>query len=60
MPFAVVNVRIDHPEYKTQYVNGVQVFAGQISIQEAAMQPVDKNIPTDSRAERFDVTEQNL
>ena len=59
-PFAVVTVRVDHPNYKTLYVNGVQIFAGQISIQEVAMQPVDRNVPTDSRAERFDVPEQNL
>lgn len=59
-PFAVVSIRIDHPEYRTVYVNGVQVFAGQISIQEASMLPVDRNIPTDSRAQRFDVSKQNL
>ena len=59
-PFAVVSIRIDHPEYRTVYVNGVQVFAGQISIQEASMLPVDRNGPTDSGAQRFDVSKQNL
>lgn len=59
-PFAVVSIRIDHPEYRTVYVNGVQVFAGQIAIQEASMLPVDRNVPTDSRAQRFDVSKQNL
>lgn len=59
-PFAVVSIRIDHPEYRTVYVNGVQVFAGQISVQETAMQPVDRNVSTDSRAQRFDVSKQNL
>jgi len=59
-PFVLVNLRIDHPEFKTIYVNGAQVFAGQISIQEVAMQPIDRNVPMDSRAERFDVTNQNL
>lgn len=59
-PFAVVNIRIDHPEYKTYYVTGVQVFSGEVSIQEAALMPIGRNVPTDSRAERFEVTKQNL
>lgn len=59
-PFATVDLRIDHPQYRTLYVTDAQVFAGQVSIQEASMIPVDANVPTDSRAERFDVTKQNL
>lgn len=59
-PFARVNVRIDHPEYKTVLVNDVQVFAGQVSVQEASLIPVDRNVPTDSRAQIFDVPKQNL
>lgn len=59
-PFATVNIRIDHPEYKTLFVTGVQVFAGQVSIQEASLIPIDRNVPTDSRAQRYDVSKQNL
>ncbi len=59
-PYARVNVRIDHPDYRTVFIKDVQVFAGQVSIQQAAMRPVDTKIPTGSRAERFDVPKQNL
>ena len=59
-PFATVNARVDHPEYRSFLVNGAQVFAGQISIIEAEMTPADRNVPVDSRAEIFDVSKQNL
>lgn len=59
-PYAEVDIRVDHPDYKTFYVSDAQVFAGQVSIQEVLMQPADKNTPTDQRAERFYVTGQNL
>ena len=59
-PFTTVNIRIDHPEYKTLIVIGVQIFGGQVSIQEASLIPIDRNVPTDSRAQRYDVSKQNL
>lgn len=59
-PFTTVNARVDHPEYRSYLVNGAQVFAGQVSIIEAQMSPVDRNVPADSRAEIFDVSKQNL
>ena len=59
-PFAEVNVRIDHPMSRTQYVTGVQIFAGEVSVQEAFMEPVDNNNPIDDRAQRFDISKQNL
>jgi len=59
-PYALVSVRIDHPEYRTVYVTGVQVFAGEVSIQESSLIPIDRNVPTDTRAQRFDVSGQNL
>ena len=60
LPYATVNARVDHPEYKTFLVNNAQVFAGQISVIEAEMVPVDRNVPTDSRAEIFNVPNQDL
>lgn len=60
LPFRSVNVRIDHPMYKTVNVKGAQIFAGQISIQETALVPIDSNVPTDSRSEDFEVSNQNL
>ncbi len=59
-PFRSVIVRIDHPMYKTVNVDGVQIFAGQISIQEASLIPVDKNVPADSRSENFEISNQDL
>ena len=59
-PFTTVSIRIDHPDFRTYIVNGVQVFGGQVSIQEAFLLPVDRNVSVDSRAERFDVSKQNL
>ncbi len=60
MPYAVVDIRVDHPNYRTFYVKDAQVFAGQVSIQQVPMQPLDPKIPTDQRAEKFDVSGQNL
>ena len=60
LPYATVNARVDHPEYKSFLVNNAQVFAGQISVIEAEMTPVDRNVPTDSRTEIFNVPNQNL
>lgn len=60
LPYATVNARVDHPEYRTFQVNNAQVFAGQISVIEAEMTPVDRNVPTDSRAEIFNVPNQEL
>ncbi|MBO5743162.1 MAG: hypothetical protein J6R68_02675 [Clostridia bacterium] len=60
LPYATVNARVDHPEYRTFLVNNAQIFAGQISVIEAEMTPVDRNVPTDLRAEIFNVPEQEL
>ena len=59
-PFSVVDIRVDHPEYKTYYVTGVQIFAGEASVQEAPLLPVDIYTSVDKRSERFDISKQNL
>ena len=59
-PFSVVDIRVDHPEYKTYYVTGVQIFAGEVSVQEAPLLPVDIYTSVDKRSERFDISKQNL
>ena len=59
-PFSKVNIRIDHPDYRTYVVNGVQIFCGQVAIQEAFLLPIDRNVPYDSRAQSYDVANQNL
>ncbi len=60
LPFRKVIARIDHPMYKTVNVEGAQIFAGQISIQETALIPLDRNVPTDSRSENFELSNQDL
>lgn len=59
-PFARVNVRIDHPEYNTYYVEGAQVFAGQVSVINAPMLPTAPHIPYDRKADSFDVNTEIL
>lgn len=60
-PFTVVNVRLDHPRYNSYYVEGVQVFAGQVSIINAPMLPTAPHIPYNQKADSFDTNSpQNL
>ena len=58
-PFTLVNVRVDHPDYKSYNVLGVQVFAGQISVIDAELLPTAEHIPNDSKAEVFDTNYPN-
>ncbi len=58
-PFTLVNVRVDHPDYKSYKVEGVQVFAGQISVVDAELLPTAEHIPNDSKAEIFDTNYPN-
>jgi len=58
-PFTLVNVRIDHPDFKSYFVGGVQIFAGQISVVDAELLPTAEHIPNDSKAEVFDTNYPN-
>ncbi len=56
-PFTRVNIRIDHPEFKTYYIEGVQIFAGQVSLVNAPMIPTEDHISFDKKADKFDINE---
>ncbi|MBR2404915.1 MAG: hypothetical protein IKA95_04595 [Clostridia bacterium] len=58
-PFTRVNVRLDHPEYNSYLVEGVQVFAGQVSLINAPMIPTAPHISFDNKGNSFDTNEQN-
>ena len=59
-PFTTVNVRVDHPDFVSVYVTGVQIFAGQISVQEVALLPLSFNNSYSNSMEYYDITSQNL
>ncbi len=60
LPYATVNVRISHPEYATKYITGVQIFAGQVSVQQAPMLPIDSEVSPEEKTEIYDIPESNL
>ena len=60
LPYTTVNVRISHPEYATKYIMGVQVFAGQVSVQQASMIPVDSASSPRQSTEIYDIPRSNL
>lgn len=59
-PFTRVNVRVDHPLYNTFYSEGVQIFAGRISLQNAELIPTAPHIPYENKANFYDVNSENL
>ncbi|MBQ4527822.1 MAG: spore cortex-lytic protein [Clostridia bacterium] len=59
-PFTGVNVRIDHPGFNTAYIEGVQVFAEQVSVQNVELIPTAPHIPYDNKADFFDVNSEIL
>jgi len=60
LPYTTVNVRISHPEYITKYITGVQVFAGQVSVQQASMLPLSPGLAPDKQTERIDIPRSEL
>ena len=58
--YAVVNLRVDHPDYNTFYAQNVQVFAGQVSVQNAEMIPTAEHIPYDRKADFYYIESNNL
>ena len=59
-PFAMVSIRVSHPMYYTYYVQNVQVFSGQTSLQNAELVPIEENDCVPFRLSDFLVTPQNL
>lgn len=59
-PFAEVDIRIDHPEYYTVFINDAQVFANRTTLVDTGLVPLIENESADSMAEKFTETPQNL
>lgn len=60
MPYSVVNVRVDHPDYNTFYVEGVQVFSGQVSLQNAEMMPTGDHIAYDKKSDLYYIEKNDI
>ncbi len=58
-PYTTVNIRLDHPDYNSYYVEGVQIFAGQISLINAPMIPTAPHILYNKKADNFDTNSPN-
>ena len=59
-PYTTVNIRVDHPDFKTFQVEGVQVFAGETSIQDAPMIPTTYDIDYNQKSDIYDIEPNNL
>lgn len=59
-PFALCDIRVDHPEYYTVHVKDVQIFDGLTSLQQVQMIPLQEEAPVNERSETFTVAAQNL
>ena len=56
-PFTRVDIRVDHPYFNTYSVEGVQIFAGQVSVINAPMIPTEAHISFDKKSDNFDIVE---
>ena len=52
-PYTSVNIRVDHPDFNTRYVEGVQIFAGQVAVQNVPMIPTDDHIEPDLKSDTY-------
>ena len=59
-PFAMCDIRVDHPGYYTVYVKDVQIFEGLTSLQQVQMIPLQEEATINNRSESFTVVAQNL
>ena len=59
-PFAVLSIRAEHPQYQSVIVEGVQVFAGENSIQRIDMIPLAVTTVPASNLIILNVPPQNL
>lgn len=59
-PFASVNVRVLLDGYYSVYIEDVQIFGGQTSIQNAELVPIERNVDFEDSVDKFYITPQNL
>lgn len=54
-PYLTVDIRVDHPDFNTEFVEGVQIFSGQVSVQNVALIPTAEHISYDKKANTFTI-----
>lgn len=59
-PFTIVDLKIYHPDYSTYYVKNAQIFADEVSVQDAELIPINEYTTRENRIRIYDVTKQNL
>jgi len=60
IPFTSVDVRVDHPSTYTAITQNVQIFPGQVSLENVRLIPLEDNVKDDNRREYVDITPQDL
>lgn len=60
IPFTSVDVRVDHPSTYTVITRNVQIFPGQVSLENVRLVPLENNVKEDNRREYIDITPQDL
>ena len=60
IPFTSVDVRVDHPAVYTVITRNVQIFPGEVSLENVRLIPLEDNVSQDNKTEYVDITPQNL
>ena len=58
--YTIVDVRVDEPSFYTVFIQNVQIFAGQTTVVDTPMIPLEEKAPPQSRSDEFTQTPQNL
>ena len=58
--YTLVDVRVDAPFFYTVFIKDVQIFAGQTTVVDTPMIPLEEKSQADNRGEQFTQTPQNL
>ena len=60
IPYATLDVLIEKENYQSQRIRGVQIFAGQTTVVDTPMVPLEEKASPQSRLDKFTQTPQNL
>lgn len=60
MPFAMVDIRLRHPDYHRVYIHNVQVFADTVTRQLVQMIPSSERLAEEMQTEQIYITPQQL
>ena len=58
--YTIVDVRVDEPSFYTVFIQNVQIFAGQTTVVDTPMIPLEEKDSPQSRLDKFTQTPQNL